>query len=163
MSSTQFWVALLVSPIIKKVMPRIKKYVKLDEFDEVAKARVTTKQYPAYYSYFYALWIISLISTGIIGFFLIMIYLPEIAGTSVAISTFLGLINMIGIWFIAGALLDFIFWKISAENYRDYVMFRQLKEGWGYDINQQIVTLFKIGLVYYLVTLPVMAFLLFVL
>ncbi|MBI4067052.1 hypothetical protein HY407_01610 [Candidatus Gottesmanbacteria bacterium] len=161
MSSTQFWVGLIVPPFIKWIMPRIKKYVKLEEFDGATKARVTSKQYPSYYSFFYSLWILSLLSTGIIGFFLIMIYIPEILpGKSYTVSTWLGLINMIGVWFIAGAFLDIIYWVISPPNFRDYVMFRQLKEGWGLNIGQQIKTLFKIGIVYYLIFSPLILFLL---
>lgn len=163
MSSTQFWVALLVPPFMKWIMPRIKKYVKLEEFDKETKARITTKQYPLYYSFFYALWILSLLSTGIIGLFLIMIYLPEVLpGKSYTVSIWLGLINMFGVWFIFGALLDIIYWLISPNNFRDYVMFRQSKEGWGFKIDQQIKTLFIIGIVYYLITSPLIIFLLLI-
>lgn len=81
-------------------------------------------------------------------------------GKSFAIITFVGLINMLGAWFILGALLDAVFWQISSENFRDYVKFRQLKSGWGYDIKQQIATLIKIGFVYYLIAIPVMIILL---
>ncbi|MBI4130758.1 hypothetical protein HY468_05550 [Candidatus Roizmanbacteria bacterium] len=162
MSSTQFWVGMLVPPLVKWASPRLKKFFKLEEFDTKTRSRITTKQYPSYYAFFYALWILSLLSTGIIGLFLIMIYVPEIIpGTSYTVSLWLGLVNMIGIWFIAGALLDSIYWLISPPNFRDYVLLRQLKEGWGYDIKQQIITLVKIGVVYYLVMLPLILFLLF--
>jgi len=91
-----------------------------------------------------------------------MIYGPAIfPDKNYGVPVFLGLINMIGVWFIFGAVLDGLFWRISSENFRDYVMFRQLESGWGYDIKQQIITLFKIGFVYYLVMLPLILFLLF--
>lgn len=67
---------------------------------------------------------------------------------------------MIGAFWILGAILDFLFWRISPESFRDYVIFRQIKSGWGYDIKQQIITLFKIGSIYYLVAIPVMIILL---
>ena len=79
---------------------------------------------------------------------------------SFAVLTLIVLINMIGVWFIFGAILDALFWQISPENFRDYVKFRQLKSGWGYDIKQQIVTLVKIGIIYYVIASPVMLFLL---
>jgi len=41
---------------------------------------------------------------------------------------------MIGVWFIAGAILDLLFWQISPQTFRDYVIFRQIKSGWGFDI-----------------------------
>lgn len=70
------------------------------------------------------------------------------------------MINMFGVWFVFGAVLDLLFWKISSENFRDYVMFRQLKEGWGFNVQEQKLTLFKIGFFYYLIAIPIMAILL---
>lgn len=160
MSSTQFWVGALVPPFIKWINPYLKKFFKLNEFDAQIKERVTSKQYPFFYSFLYTLWIVSLLSTGVVVLLLMMMYgnyfLPE---KSFAILTFVGLINMIGSWFILGALLDTVFWKISSENFRDYIKFRQLKSGFGYDIQQQIAALWKIGVIYYIFALPVLVLL----
>lgn len=67
---------------------------------------------------------------------------------------------MIGVWFIFGALLNFLFWQVSPENFKDYVRFRQIKSGWGYEIKQQISTLIKIGIIYYILVAPVVLYLL---
>ena len=161
MSSTQFWVGMLVPPFLKWANPYLKKFFKLTEFDSKIKARALTKTYPFYFGFLYGLWVLALLSTGLIVLILLMIYGPTIfPDKNYAVPIFLGLINMIGVWFIFGALLDFLFWKVSSENFRDYVIFRQIKSGWGYDIKQQIITLFKIGFFYYLITIPVMFLLL---
>lgn len=162
MSSTQFWVGMLVPPLIKWVNPYFKRFFKLTEFDTQTKERVISKQYPAYFGALYALWIITLLGAGVAALLFIIVYgqsiFPE---KSLAILTFIGLVNMIGAWFLLGALLDFFFWQISPPNFRDYVIFRQIKSGWNYEINQQIATLLKIGVAYYLVTFPLQAYLLF--
>ena len=161
MSSTQFWVGMLVPPFLKWANPYLKKIFKLTEFDSETKAKVLAKTYPFYFGFLYGLWILALLSTGLIVLMWLMIYgLALFPGKSYAVPVFLGLINMIGVWFIFGALLDFIFWQISSENFRDYVKFRQIKSGWGYDISQQISTLVKIGIIYYIFTLPVIVYLL---
>ena len=163
MSSTQFWVGLLVPPIVKWASPLLKKFFDLPEFDAHTRERITAKQYPSYFSFLYGIWILALLASGIIALLSLLIYGPTLfPDKNYAVPVFLGLINMIGAWFIFGALLDGLFWRISSEHFRDYVMFRQLKEGWGYDIQQQIVTLFKIGFIYYLVMLPFILFLLFI-
>ena len=160
MSSTQFWVGMLVPPFLKWANPYLKKFFKPTEFDSKIKAKVFNKTYPASFSFLYSLWIMVLFSTGFIVLIWFMISGPTFfSGKSYAVSVFLGLINMIGVWFIAGAILDLLFWQISSENFRDYVIFRQIKVGWGYDIKQQITALFKIGLIYYLITTPLMIFL----
>ncbi len=162
MSSTQFWVGAIVPPFIKWIQPRLKRFFKLDEVDSQTRIRVAAKQYPAYFSVLYGLWIISLLSTGFIVLIWFMISGPALfPDKSYAIPVFLGLINMIGVWFIFGAVLDFLFWQISPANFRDYVILRQIKSGWGYNMKQQIITLFKIGFVYYLITVPIMVYLLF--
>ncbi|MBI4035920.1 hypothetical protein HY383_03140 [Candidatus Daviesbacteria bacterium] len=161
MSSTQFWVGAIVPPFIKWIQPRLKRFFKLDEVDSQIRIRVTAKQYPAYFNVLYGLWIMTLLSTGFIALIWFMISGPVLfPDKSYAIPVFLGLINMIGVWFIFGAILDFLFWQISPNNFRDYVILRQIKSGWGYDIRQQVSALFKIGVVYYLFTLPVILYLL---
>lgn len=161
MSSTQFWVGMIVPPFLKWVNPRLKKFFKLSGFDTQTQARVTTKQYPFYFSFLYSLWVLSLLATGIVELLFMMIYGTVVfPGKSFAIVTFLGLINMIGVWFIFGAILDAFFWQISSENFKDYIKFRQIQSGWGYNIKQQIITLFKLGLIYYLITVPIIAVLL---
>lgn len=162
MSSTQFWVGALVPPLMKWLNPYLKKFFKLNEFDTQTQARVTSKQYPFYYSFLYTLWVLTLLATGIAALLFFMVYGTTIfPDKSYAVPIFLGLINMLGVWFIFGALLDFVFWQISSANFRDYVIFRQIKSGWGYEINQQIATLLKTGLVYYLITFPLQAYLIF--
>lgn len=161
MSSTQFWVGMLVPPILKWASPVLKKFFKLEEFDNQTRARVFAKSYPIYFGFLYVLWGISLISGGLAILILMMIYGPTILpGKNYGVLIFLGLINMIGAFWILGAIFDFLFWQISPQNFRDYIIFRQIKSGWGYNIKQQIITLFKIGLVYYLIALPVMVILL---
>lgn len=161
MGSTQFWVGALVPPLIKWANPYLKKFFKLNEFDTQTQARVTSKQYPSYYGVLYGLWIITILGTGVAVLLFMIIYGTAIfPGKGYAALIFAGLINMIGAWFIFGAFLDMIFWQISPENFRDYVKFRQLKDGWGYDIKQQILTLLKIGFIYYIFALPLTIFLL---
>ena len=161
MSSTQFWTGMLIPPFIKWVNPYLKKFFKLTEFDSEIKAKVFNKTYPASFNFLYSLWIITLLSTGFTVLIWFMISGSTLfAGKSYAVPVFLGFINMIGVWFIAGATLNFVFWQISSENFRDYIKFRQIKSGWAFYINQQIITLFKIGIIYYIVTSPLIAYLL---
>jgi len=161
MSSTQFWTGMLVPQLIKWVNPYLKRYFKLAEIDNKAKTRVFSKTYPAYFGFLYSLWFMVLFSTGFIVLIWFMTSGPTLfAGKSYAVPVFLGFINMIGVWFIAGATLNFVFWQISSENFRDYIKFRQIKSGWAFYINQQIITLFKIGIIYYIVTSPLIAYLL---
>ncbi len=162
MSSTQFWVGMLVPPIVKWANPLIKKHFKLTEFDSAIQARITTKQYPAYFSHLYSLWILALLGSGLTVLFLFMIYgYTLFPNKSYAVPVFLGLINMIGTWFIFGAVFDLLFWQLSSINFKDYVMLRQLKSGWGYDIKQQVAALLKIGVIYYIITAPMLVFLIF--
>lgn len=161
MSSTQFWVGVLVPPIVKWVNPYLKKFFKLEEFDSQTKARVFAKSYPSYFGFLYVLWGILLISGGISILIFMMIYGPTILpGKNYGVLVLLGLINMIGAFWILGAIFDFLFWQISPQNFRDYIILRQIRSGWGYNIKQQIVTLFKIGFIYYLITIPIMVILL---
>lgn len=161
MSSTQFWVGMLVPPFIKWVNPHLKRFFKLTEIDSETRTRVFSKTYPTYFGFLYGLWIMTLLSTGFVVLLWFMIsgtaFFPD---KSYAVPVFLGLINMIGVWFIGGAILDFLFWQISPQNLKDYIIMRQIKSGWGYDIKQQILTLVKIGIIYYLITIPIMVFLL---
>ncbi|MBI2595108.1 hypothetical protein HYW46_00035 [Candidatus Daviesbacteria bacterium] len=152
----------MVPPLVKWANPYLKKFFKLNEFDSETRIRVSTKQYPIYFGFLYGLWVTALLSSGFAVLIWFMISGPAFfSGKSYAIPVFLGLINMIGAWFILGALLDFIFWQISSENFRDYIKLKLIKSGWGYDIKQQIVTLFKIGFIYYLLTAPIILYLLY--
>ncbi len=161
MSSTQFWVGALVPPLIKWVNPFLRKFFKLTEFGEETRKRVFTKQYPTYFGFLYSLWVMALLSTGFIVLIWFIISGPAFfPDKSYAVPVFLGLINMLGVWFIFGALLDLVFWQISPENFKDYVKFRMIKSGWGYEIKQQIVTLIKLGIIYYVVASPFIAYLL---
>lgn len=163
MNSTQFWVAALVPTIVQKASPVVKKILKLQEFDVKTQRRASQQEYPAYFGFLYSLWVITLLASGIGASFLLVIFLSQLLhGKGVATLIFVGLINSIGAWFIGGAVLDGIFWWISSSHFRDYVMLRQLQSGWGYDIKQQISVMLKIGVVYYLVALPLMIFLLWV-
>lgn len=160
MSSTQFWVGMLVPPLIKWVNPILKKLFKLKEFDSQTQAKVTAKQYPAYFTILYGLWVITLLASGVAVLLFLMIYGPTIfPNKNYAVPVFLGLINMIGVWFIFGALWNILFWQISSENFRDYVISQLIKSGWGYDIKQQVVTLLKIGIIYYIVMSPIIIYL----
>lgn len=161
MSSTQFWVGALVPPFIKWASPLFKKFFKLSEFDNQTKARVLAKNYPTYFGFLYTLWGISLILGGLAVLIFMMIYGPTILpNKNYAVPILIGLINMIGAFWILGAILDFLFWQVSSANFRDYIIFKQLKSGWGYDIKQQISTLLKIGFIYYIFALPLTIFLL---
>lgn len=151
MNSTQFWTGMLIPPIVRWFNPYLKKFFKLKEIDSETKAKVSVKQYPAYFGFLYALWIIALLSTGFITLLWFMI-----SGY-----VFLGLINMVGGWLIGGAILNFLFWQISTNNFRDYAEFRLIKSSWGYEIKQQITTLYKIGVIYYLVASPLIVYLYF--
>lgn len=95
MSLTQFWTGMLVPLFIKWAQPRLKRFFKLTEIDSQTRVRVSAKKYPVYFGFLYSLWIIGLLSTGFITLLWFMI-----SG-----SIFLGLINMIGAWFIGGAIL----------------------------------------------------------
>ncbi|MBI2021678.1 hypothetical protein HYS93_02205 [Candidatus Daviesbacteria bacterium] len=162
MSSTQFWVGALVPPLVKWLNPYLKKFFKLSEFDSQTQERVASKQYPFFYGALYTLWVLTLLGSGITVLLLMMIYGPAFfPGKSYTALILIGLINMIGSWMIFGAILDALFWQLSPENFRDYVKFRQLKSGWEYDIKQQIITLFKIGFIYYLLTAPIILYLLY--
>ncbi len=161
MSSTQFWVGLVVPPFLRWVNSYLKKFFKLSEFDHETKRGVFTKNYPFYFGFLYWFWVMALLSTGLTVLILFMIYGSVIfPNKSYALLIFLGLINMIGVWFIVGALLDFLFWKISSENFRDYITFRLIRSGWRYDMKQQIITLIKLGIIYYVVVSPLIAYLL---
>lgn len=161
MSSTQFWVGMLVPPFVKWVNPVLKKFFKLKELDNKTKKRATSKQYPDYFGLLYLLWVMVILASGIAVLLFMMIYgLNIFPDKNYAVPVFIGLINMVGVWFIFGAILDLLFWKISSENFRDYVTMKQINSGWDYDINQQIVTLFKIGVIYYVVTFPIIIYLL---
>ena len=161
MSSTQFWVGMLVPPFVKWVNPYLKRFFKLTEIDSETKVGVLNKSYPFYFGFLYGLWATALLSTGFIVLIWLMVSGPALfPNKSYAVPVFLGLINMIGVWFIFGAILDFLFWQISPNTFRDYVVMRQIKSGWGYDMKQQIITLFKIGFIYYLITIPIMVYLL---
>lgn len=160
MSSTQFWVGALVPPFITWANPYLKKFFKLSEFNKKTKTRVFAKHYPAYFGFLYTLWGISLISGGLAVLLVMMVYGPTILpDKNYGVIVLLGLINMIGAFWVLGAILDFLFWQMSPQNFRDYIIFRQIKSGWGYDIKQQMLTLLKIGLAYYVITFPLQAYL----
>ncbi len=161
MSSTQFWVGMFVPALTKWINPHLKKFFKLAEFDAETKTKVGAKIYPFYFSFLYYLWMLVLLSSGIMVLILLMIYgsilFPD---RNYAIPVFLGLINMIGAWFVFGALLDSFFWRISSKNFKDYVKFRMIGSGWGYEIEQQVIVLLKIGAIYYLLASPLILYLL---
>lgn len=161
MSSTQFWVGVLVPPIIKRAMPFLKKTFNLPEFDEKTRQRVTSKQYPSFYSALYNLWQVSLFFSPVVFMIIGWIYLFQLfPQKNPGLLLLVGLLNLFGSFFILGAILDIIFWSISPKNFRDYVRYRQIKIGWGFEFKQQIITLLKIGFIYYLITLPLQAYLL---
>ncbi|MBI2035926.1 MAG: hypothetical protein HYT12_04605 [Candidatus Liptonbacteria bacterium] len=155
----------LVPTLIKKLPEILKRVFKLQLIDEAIKARVLSKAYPQYYKIGYALWLICIFSSGFAVFGYIAFYLPVSFlnfdyGSEYWKFIFLGLINMLGAWFIIGAILDQLFWSLSSENFRDYVRHRNIKEGMDVDAPLQIKTLWKIGVGYYILFSPVLYFLL---
>jgi len=150
----------LVPALVKKTPVILKKIFKLQPIDDITKARVAAKEYPRHYKIGYALWLLCLFSSGFIALGYIAFYLPI---TSDGFDfreywrfVFLGLINMVGVWLVAGAILDQLFWFLSSDNFKDYVRYRNIKEGMDVDVTLQIKTLWKIGILYYIVLLPVM-------
>ena len=154
----------LVPELIKKALAALKRIFRLRAIDDATKARVAAKEYPRYYKIGYTLWLFCLFSIGFVAFGYIAFYLPA---TSVDFDfrnywkfIFLGLINMIGAWFIIGAIFDQIFWWLSSDSFKDYVRYRNIKEGMDVDIPLQIKTLWKIGIGYYILFSPFLYFLL---
>ena len=161
MNSTQFWVGMLVPSLVKRAVPFLKNVFKLPEFDPETQKRVTSKHYPAHYSALYNLWQISLIANPVVFLVLSLFYLPQLfPDKQIGILLWVVLINFFGSIFLLGAILDVILWCISSHDFKDYVMFRQIKVGWGFEIKQQIVTLLKIWIIYSFVTLPLVVYLL---
>ena len=149
----------LVPSLVKEAVPLVARKFRLGEFDEATKARVSRLVYPKYYGLLYGLWISVLFIIGFAAlglFFALAARFPEKAASYI----WLGLINMIGAWLILGAALDAAFWMLSSEHFRDYVRLRQIKSGSGYPIEGQIKVLLTLGVIYYIIFLPVMIFLL---
>ena len=157
-------IGVLVPELIKKAPAVLKRIFRLRAIDDATKARVAAKEYPRYYKIGYTLWLFCLFSIGFVIFGYIAFYLP-VASVNFDYSKywrylFLGLINMIGAWFIIGAIFDQIFWWLSSDSFKDYVRYRNIKEGMDVDIPEQIKTLWKIGIGYYILFSPVLYFLL---
>ena len=149
----------LVPSLVKKAVPFVARKFRLGEFDEATKARVSRLVYSKYYGLLYGLWISVLFIIGFAAlglFFALAARFPE----KVAAYIFLGIITMIGAWLILGAALDAVFWLLSPKHFRDYVRLRQIKSGGGYPIEGQIKVLLTLGVIYYIIFLPVMIFLL---
>jgi len=158
-------IGVLVPALIKKTPAALKRIFKLLAIDDATKARVAAKAYPRYYKIGYALWLLCLFSSGFIAFGYIAFYLPAAFVDFDYASEYwkfiaLGLINMIGAWLIVGAILDMIFWSLSSVNFRDYVRYRNIKEGMDVEMPEQIRTLWKIGIGYYILFSPILYFLL---
>lgn len=149
----------LAAWLTKKIPAALKKIFKLQPIDETTKMRVAAKRYPVYYKIGYALWVICIFSTGLAAFCYIAFYLSAVSpGFHYALwwkYALLGLINMIGAWFIAGAALDWLFWRLSSDNFRDYVRRRCVKDGFDIDVPLQVKTLWKIGVAYYILFFPI--------
>lgn len=153
-------IAAIVPAIVKKAASFIAKKFKLAEFDEATKTRVSQQAYPAFYGFLYGLWIIVLLMSGlaVLGvFFALAARFPE----KVASYLLLGTINMIGGWFVLGALLDAVFWRLSSEKFRDYMRLKLIKSNSGYAMEEQVRVLLTLGGMYYLVLSPVIIYLLF--
>lgn len=164
MSFHYFAIGALVPALVKNIPAALKKIFKLQQIDDATKARVAAKEYPRYYKIGYALWLSCIFLSGPAVFAYIAFYLPIVSAnfdpTGYWKFLFLGIINMIGAWLIAGALLDQLFWRASSDDFKDYVRHRNIREGMDVDVPLQIKTLWKIGIGYYIVLLPVMYFLL---
>lgn len=154
----------LVPALVKKLPEALKKIFKLQPLDEEIKARVVAAKYPHYYKIGYALWFLCLFSGGLAAFVYFAIYLPIVSADFVPDVywkfAFLGLINMAGLWLIWGAIFDQVFWQLSSDNFRDYVRYRNIKEGLDVDVPLQIKNLWKIGIGYYILFSPALYFLL---
>ncbi|MBI2173649.1 MAG: hypothetical protein HYU33_00415 [Candidatus Omnitrophica bacterium] len=161
MSSHYSLIAVLVPLLTKKAIPLIQRIFKLQAFDAQTQDKVRQQPYPRYYRALYDLWLIALILGGcavtflLVGFF--SRFFPE---KSIATLIWMGIINMIGVWFLFGAFLDALLWRMASEKFKDYVKLRQIESGTGYEIPQQIATLIKLGILYYLVVSPIILYLL---
>ena len=157
-------IGMLVPALVKKLPAALKKIFKLQLIDSATKARVAAKQYPRYYKIGYTLWLLCLFSVGLAVFGYISFYLPTASPDFHYAEwwkyAFLGLINMVGAFFIGGAILNMVFWSLSSENFKDYVRYRNMKEGMDVDVPLQIKTLWKIGIGYYILLSPALYFLL---
>ncbi|MDP3769817.1 MAG: hypothetical protein U1A23_01540 [Candidatus Sungbacteria bacterium] len=154
-----FWhnsiIGAFVPSLVKKAVPFIAKKFKLAEFDAAARERVSRQNYPKHYVLWYGLWGFKLVMSGFVvfgAFFIAGIRFPESFGLLVL----MGIVNMVGAWLLLGGLINAALWRVSSEHFQDYVRFRQIKSGTGYVIEQQIWVLIKIGIIYYIVLLPVM-------
>ena len=157
-------IGVLVPALVKKTPEVLKKIFKLQPIDDATKARVTAKAYPWYYAIGYECWLLCLFLSGFAVFGYVAFYLPVIfvefdPGVYWKF-IFLGLINMVGAWLIIGALLDQLFWWLSSDSFKDYVRYRNMKEGMDVDVPLQICTLWKIGIGYYVLFSPAIYFLL---
>lgn len=154
----------LVPALVKKVPAALKKIFKLTTFDDVTKERLAAKKYPRYYRLGYILWLLCILFTGPLIFGYITFYLPitevDFDYTEFWKYAFLGFINFNGALLILGAIIDQIFWKISASHFKDYVRLECIKAGMDVDIPLQIKTLWKIGIWYYVLLSPAIYFLL---
>ncbi len=149
----------LVPTLVKKAVPFVAKKFGMTEFDEATKVRLNGQPYPRYYGLLYGLWILALFMIGFVALGLSFVFAaksPEKAASYI----WLGLINMIGFWFILGAFFDTIFWGISTKKFRDYAYMRQIRSGSPYSMAQQIKVLLKIGVWYYMIVSPIIFFLL---
>lgn len=163
MSSFQYSIiGALVPGIVKKAVPFIAKKLRLQQFDTATRQRVAAKTYPWYYGSLYALWLLLLFLSGIIGslFFTLFLF-RRFPDFGFARSVWIGLINAIGGWLLLGALIDALLWAVSSADFKDYVVFRQMKSGTPYPIEDQIRALKILGGMYYTVMLPVILLILF--
>lgn len=161
MSVQYFVIPLLVPWLTKKALGVIARAFKLQGFDAHTQARVRQQRYPRYYSALYFLWAMTLLAGGCVVLWPIFTVLPRLfPDKGIATFMWVGLINVIGGWFLIGALLDAILWRLSSARFKDYVRLRLLESGTGYEMRQQIAVLTTLGLLYYVVGGPVTLYLL---
>ncbi len=154
-------IAAILPSLIKKTVPYVAKRLKLAEIDDKTREKVKALRYPRYYAFLFGLWNTAFVGTSFVLMFGIMIYGPKIfPGKGFVLFVWLGILNLIGALALWGGFICAVFWRLSSERFRDYVRLRQIQLGNGYVIEQQIGVMIKIGVVYYLILLPVMFFIL---
>lgn len=151
-----------VPALVKKMLPYTGKIFGVDEIDAETQKRVEVLQYPRYYGVLYAVWMIILIVVGLSPIVTAPLWgsakFPEIGPLFFVL---FGICSMIGALSLVNGLINAFFWRLSSLHFRDYVRLRLIKSGAGYVVEQQIAVMIKIGTMYSLVLVLVVAVLIF--
>lgn len=155
MSAQYFVISVLVPWLTKKATRVVARAFKLQEMDARTQDRVRQQRYPRYYAVLYGLWVMAPLAAGCLVLWPIFRFLPRFfPDKSMATFIWVGLINVIGGWFLLGAFLDAVLWRLASGQFKDYVRLRQLESGTGYEMPQQVAVLVRIGGLYYLIGGP---------